>query len=259
MDKQLLQQWVAENNFGELFKMLLSDKKYADYKSDILQIKGRWAKLERDQRSGLISYEQQNIELANIRKAILDLCENDFETGRQDLKTISKTKLIWIALFLTFLAFALAHLITKYYNSTQESKKEKTENTSNPPEATTYKSYDFKGHSLKMTARYAGEIEIRILSATLAEYNGDQNVFQLKFRVKDLSGFGQNFNDSNVHLVIDGLETAPYKSAIPFVEAKTEVNATADFLVEKSADAGVLVFYFGVTEPISKQEYPLKF
>lgn len=259
MDKKLLQQWVAENNFGAIFKIMLSEEKYADYKNDILQIKGRWAKLERDQRSGLISYEQQNIELANIRKALLDLCENDSETDQKDLKPTSKTKLIWIALFLTFLAFALAYLITKYYNSTQESKTEKTENIKTSPDATTYKSYDFKGHSLKMTARYAGEIEIRILSATLAEYNGDQNVFQLKFRVKDLSGFGQNFNDSNVHLVIDGRETAPYKSAIPFVEPRTEVDATADFLVEKSADAGALVFYFGVTNPISKQEYPLKF
>lgn len=77
MDKQSLLQLLADNQLENLFSAL---KDQQGYYRDLVLLESQWNELRENQRNGVVSGDQANLELARIRKNLLDLIE---QTSRQ--------------------------------------------------------------------------------------------------------------------------------------------------------------------------------
>jgi len=72
MDKQTLFDLLANNQLDELFYALKNqDGRY----SDLVLLESQWNDLRAQQRNGIISTEQANLELSRMRKSLLELIE----------------------------------------------------------------------------------------------------------------------------------------------------------------------------------------
>ncbi|MBK6995122.1 MAG: hypothetical protein IPH31_09415 [Lewinellaceae bacterium] len=72
MDKQSLLELLADNQLGELFNAL---KHKQGYYKDLILLESKWNDLRTKQRNDLISNEQANIELGQIRHSLLQLID----------------------------------------------------------------------------------------------------------------------------------------------------------------------------------------
>lgn len=72
MDKQALLQLLSDNRLEDLFSAL---KSHPGHYRDMILLESQWNDLRANQRNGLVSSEQANLELARIRKGLLEVIE----------------------------------------------------------------------------------------------------------------------------------------------------------------------------------------
>ncbi|MBL7782126.1 MAG: hypothetical protein JNM22_12965 [Saprospiraceae bacterium] len=73
MDKQPLLELLAANRLSELFEAL---KNEPSYHTDLILLESKWNELRAKQRNDLVSHEQANLELGQIRNSLLQMIES---------------------------------------------------------------------------------------------------------------------------------------------------------------------------------------
>lgn len=109
MDKQSLLELLADNQLGELFDAL---KLKQGYYKDLVLLESKWNELKAKQRNSLISNEQANLELGQIRHSLLELIEfSDGQHARVSLTNASarSSNRTWM-----FVALACLGLVALY-------------------------------------------------------------------------------------------------------------------------------------------------
>ncbi|MFN0176996.1 MAG: hypothetical protein ACKVU0_20305 [Saprospiraceae bacterium] len=109
MDKQSLLELLADNQLGELFNAL---KNKQGYYKDLILLESKWNDLRTRQRNDLISNEQANLELGQIRHSLLqliDLSDGQPPPFASPMPTGTSSNRTWI-----MVAAALVGLIILY-------------------------------------------------------------------------------------------------------------------------------------------------
>lgn len=132
MDKQSLLELLADNQLGELFNAL---KNKQGYYKDLILLESKWNDLRTKQRNDLISNEQANIELGQIRHSLLqliDLSDGQPAPVAMPTRTGTTSNRIWIMVAIALVGLLALYGIYRFASAPADSEADKADNGRSP-------------------------------------------------------------------------------------------------------------------------------
>lgn len=111
MDKQSLARLLAENNLEALFDALKTQNNR--YLNDLLLLESRWNDLRARQRAGTVSNEQADLEMARIRKSLLEVIEMGAGNAHAAPHALPRKNAsrLWVGLLLALVVVLLGYVV----------------------------------------------------------------------------------------------------------------------------------------------------
>ncbi len=260
MTKQSLFQLLADNQIEKLIHELKTTN--GKYINDLVLLESQWSHLRTKERNGTISSEQANLEVARIRKNLLELIERSFsiqaEIARPFIKPIPSSNRSWVLLAaISITVVAIIFVFTT--RSSNDSKSVESDFVKSSQPATLKSSgiaqkADVQARMLEVPTNAmtfnkgkVGDITYKFLSAELSELNMDSWLLRLKVRgIKPAYGF--RISGSNLHISFGDLEKSPVNNSFEFINAGETADGVVEFEIPKEYNEAKLLIYHYVDE-----------
>lgn len=259
MTKQSLLQLLAENQIEALFHELKSGN--SKYVNDLVLLESQWSELRMKERNGTISSEQSNLEVARIRKNLLELIDRSFNVHATVAAPFNKANtspnVKWV-LFASLTVAVMAALFMLFPSAPVASKSSTPEKSSQPAALASSKSGQQTGGQTRMLDVPAnpmtfnkgrlGDITYKFLSAELSEQNTSTWLLRLKIRaIKPANGYLVSGNQ--LHISYGDFEKGPVNIDFAYINPGETADGLAEFEIPKDFQEAKLLIYHYADEP----------
>lgn len=264
MTKQSLFQLLADNQIETLFQELKgSNNKYLN---DLILLESQWSELRTKERNGTISIEQSNLEVARIRKNLLELIERSFSTQGAVAMPLSKATAVtngkWVllaaitvtvvaVLFAFSLNFPNASRSTESVSAKSSQPATFTSSQSSPKTDEKARMLEVPANSMTFNKGQVGDITYKFLSAELSELNMDTWLLRLKVRgIKPAYGF--RISGGQLHISYGDFEKGPVSNSFEYINPGETADGVVEFEIPKAyKDAKLLIYHYSDDPPLA--------
>ena len=264
MTKQSLFQLLADNQIETLFQALKGSN--SKYLNDLILLESQWSDLRAKERNGIISSEQSNLELARIRKNLLELIERSFSVSATvalpSSQTTGASNRKWmllgaVSIVLAIALFAFSQSLPNT-SSTAESAGAKsdapaifTSGTSRQKTAAQTRMLEVPANRMTFNKGRVGDITYQFMSAELSEQNTDTWLLRLKIRgIKPAYGF--RISGSQLHISYGDFEKGPVSNSFEYINPGETAEGVVEFEIPKAyKDAQLLIYHYSDEPPLA--------
>jgi hypothetical protein len=262
MTKQSLFQLLADNQIETLFQELKGSN--SKYLNDLVLLESQWSDLRARERNGTISSEQSNLEVARIRKNLLELIERSFSTqaaiampfrkasGSGNRTWILLAAITVVVIAILFFLFPSSPDVSSSVDLKRESKSQSTSPTSSKDNqkgnGSASRMLEVPANNMTFNKGRIGDITYKFLSAELSEQNTEHWLLRLKIRgIKPAYGFLVGSNQ--MHISYGDFEKAPVSNSFAYINPGETADGVIEFEVPKEFQEVKLLIYNYADEP----------
>jgi hypothetical protein len=267
MTKQSLFQLLADNQIETVFQQLKTNN--SKYINDLVLLESQWSELRTRERNGTISLEQANLEVARIRKNLLDLIEQSFNAKASFQQPVQRpaatTNLKWAILAVIMVALIVA-IVAFFPESQGKTKFAESSSVQSPQSAalsaresnpkskdhnTQVRTLEVPPNNIVLNKGRIGDITFKFLSAELSEQNLDNWVLRIKARVIK-PAYGAHVGSTMLHIAYGDFEKIPVHIDFPGLGPNETADGVMEFEIPKSYhEAKVLIYHYPDEPPIA--------
>jgi hypothetical protein len=236
MDKQSLAQMLADNNLEALFDALKSEN--TRYLHELLLLESQWNDLRSRQRAGVVSNDHAGLEMARIRKSLLELIEISSGQPRTAYPAVARPGGLrwWIWALLAFTVALVGYVAyTQIQSSPAEKDSSPQESSAKGEKRPASSAKTLNTSEIQPLTLAAGDVQYErvytLLKTSVESTGGGSSLITLRVGLNFKGIINHLFGNNNFRLVSDELPgpLAPSNFFSTVVDAKSYAEEDVKF------------------------------